>query len=127
MICPICKESDPNQFGICRARKSGRNRYCRACARNKVYAGRIRYRDYLHLKKSRGLQAVERKAVVTAQIVTLKTPAERVVYALRRGFKDREAIRMFTKLTSDDVSDQLAELYDSGKAKPNKGLWYLVA
>lgn len=116
MTCPICKESDPNQFGICRARKSGRNKYCRACARNKVYAGRIRYRDYLHLKKSRGLQ-----------IVTLKTPAERVVYALRRGFKDREAIRMFTKLTSDDVSDQLAELYDSGKAKPNKGLWYLVA
>ena len=39
--CPICSQSLLlSEFGICRARKDGRNLYCKSCIRKKVTSSR---------------------------------------------------------------------------------------
>jgi hypothetical protein len=45
-LCPICSRHLPlAEFGVCRARKDGRNLYCKGCIRDKVYEGRRRLRE----------------------------------------------------------------------------------
>src|SRR5688572_6943146 len=45
--CPICIQALPlSEFGICRARKDGRNLYCKSCIRRKVSDSRRLRKEY---------------------------------------------------------------------------------
>ena len=50
--CPICISDLPlDEFGICRARKDGRNLYCKGCIRNKVTQSRRALKEYKSARK----------------------------------------------------------------------------
>jgi hypothetical protein len=90
--CLQCDQDLPiSDFGICRARKDGRNAYCKACVRQRVSAGRSRVRE-MKTKK------------------VIETTTKRVQRAIRAGFHTREAIQEATSLPMDDVCDALAVL-----------------
>ncbi|MCA1573198.1 MAG: hypothetical protein LC770_01390, partial [Acidobacteria bacterium] len=45
--CPLCNQAlSLSEFGICRARKDGRNLYCKSCIRKKVTDSRQALREY---------------------------------------------------------------------------------
>ena len=45
--CPICSQDLPlTEYGICRARKDGRNLYCKSCIRKKVSESRRAFKAY---------------------------------------------------------------------------------
>src|ERR1041384_8412506 len=50
--CPICSKDLPiSEFGICRARKDGRNLYCKSCIRQKVTQSRRALKEYKTARK----------------------------------------------------------------------------
>src|SRR5215204_2572423 len=50
--CPICSQDLPiSEFGICRARKDGRNLYCKSCIRHKVTQSRRALKEYKTARK----------------------------------------------------------------------------
>src|SRR4030095_8504271 len=50
--CPICSKELPiSEFGICRARKDGRNLYCKSCIRQKVTQSRRALKEYKSARK----------------------------------------------------------------------------
>ena len=50
--CPICTNELPiSEFGICRARKDGRNLYCKSCIRQKVTQSRRALKEYKTARK----------------------------------------------------------------------------
>src|SRR4029078_11755299 len=52
--CPICTNDLPiSEFGICRARKDGRNLYCKSCIRHKVTQSRRALKVYTKVTQSR--------------------------------------------------------------------------
>lgn len=51
-VCPICSRRLPlSEFGLCRARRSGRNLYCKPCILKKVKQSRAALRDYLRARQ----------------------------------------------------------------------------
>jgi hypothetical protein len=109
MDCGECGERLPIEcFGICKARKTGRNLYCKVCILEKVHACRDRKRA---MKKARNLAKThpERKPLVISAPV-LPSAMQKVKYAVRDGQHTRWAIREATGLTMDQVGDALAEL-----------------
>src|SRR4029078_13241682 len=91
--CPICTQELPiSEFGICRARKDGRNLYCKSCIRNKVTQSRRALKEYKSVRKRGIAQHIE----MTEQI---SDNASACQYALRSTSKlspvdrVREAIR----------------------------------
>src|SRR5689334_25345288 len=95
--CPICSTELPiSEFGICRARKDGRNLYCKSCIRDKVCAARRNNGEYLKMMKKRTREyygAMKKKKV--AVIYALKKPPtidERVLEAIQKGARTQQEI-----------------------------------
>lgn len=126
--CPICclpGQSLPvSEFGICHARPSGRNLYCKACIRKKVANARRELREYLATQKRRRAGEVERlvtrplKVRCDADGVLLPNelrlrcnePHERVFSAIYHGARTQREIVRATGLCYDGIGDALAIL-----------------
>src|ERR1051326_8147587 len=109
--CPSCGRDLPeSSFGVCRARKSGRNCYCRQCAYKQVREYRQRVREY---KKAHGLLGkVGRKPMVLAPVDAFS----KVYEVLQSGPMTRETIKEKTKLSFDLIGEALTELIFECKA-----------
>jgi hypothetical protein len=122
--CPICSQDLPlTEYGICRARKDGRNLYCKSCIRKKVSESRRAFKAYKSVRHQYVVQKVEpgvsvdgdenaspvRRQYVTRQISNM-TPAERVREAIKNGARTQKEIGQGTKLGNDEVCDALANL-----------------
>jgi hypothetical protein len=117
--CPICSKGLPiSEFGICRARKDGRNLYCKSCIRNKVTQSRRALKEYKSARKKYISQQVEMTDLMdhststhyTAKSVSKLSPIERVRDAVRRGARTQKEIAQETKLGKDEIGDALANL-----------------
>src|SRR6195256_2367758 len=65
--CPIGSQELPiAEFGVCRARKDGRNLYCKSCIRNKVTQSRRALKEYKSARKRYISQQVEISESLTA-------------------------------------------------------------
>ena len=117
-VCPICSELLlVSEFGICRARKDGRNLYCKVCIRRKVTDSRKALREY----KSRKRDAQVVTAIAssdselngiqyTSRFVIKLSPVERVREAIKHGARPQKEIAQATKLGKDEIGDALANL-----------------
>ena len=66
--CPICANELPvSEFGICRARKDGRNLYCKSCIRNKVTQSRRALKEYKSARKKYIAQQVEMSDLIDSE------------------------------------------------------------
>ena len=119
--CPICANDLPvDEFGICRARKDGRNLYCKSCIRNKVTQSRRALKEYKSARKKFIAQQIELTDLVhsdlssgnhyTAKALSKLSPVERVRDAIRRGARTQKEIAQETKLGKDEIGDALANL-----------------
>ena len=119
--CPICTQDlSISEFGICRARKDGRNLYCKSCIRNKVTQSRRALKEYKSARKKFIARQVELSELVhsdhsssvsyTAKSVSKLSPVERVREAIRRGARTQREIAQETKLGKDEIGDALANL-----------------
>lgn len=114
--CPICNNDLPvGSFGICRARRDGRNLYCKPCIRAKVTIARRNLKEYKAARK-RVAQEKYRTDVKVAPVVDIATkrvkpsPLDRVRETIRKQPRTQREIRIATKLPKDAVTDILAEL-----------------
>ena len=119
--CPICSLELPiSEFGICRARKDGRNLYCKSCIRQKVTQSRRALKEYKSARKRYISQQVEISELLngdpsngahyTAKSLSKLSPVERVRDAIRRGSRTQREIAQETKLGKDEIGDALANL-----------------
>lgn len=119
--CPICSLELPiSEFGICRARKDGRNLYCKSCIRQKVTQSRRALKEYKSARKRYISQQVEMTDMLngdssggghyTAKSLSKLSPVERVRDAIRRGSRTQREIAQETKLSKDEIGDALANL-----------------
>ena len=118
--CPICSLELPiSEFGICRARKDGRNLYCKSCIRQKVTQSRRALKEYKSARKRYISQQVEISELIndstnsshyTAKSLSKLSPVERVRDAIRRGSRTQREIAQETKLGKDEIGDALANL-----------------
>src|SRR5690348_13153602 len=119
--CPICSLELPiAEFGICRARKDGRNLYCKSCIRQKVTQSRRALKEYKSARKRYISQQVEISELIngdttngnhyTAKSLSKLSPVERVRDAIRRGSRTQREIAQETKLGKDEIGDALANL-----------------
>jgi len=119
--CPICSHDLPiTEFGICRARKDGRNLYCKSCIRQKVTQSRRALKEYKSARKKYISQQVEITELLngdqsggahyTAKSLSKLSPVERVRDAIRRGSRTQREIAQETKLGKDEIGDALANL-----------------
>jgi hypothetical protein len=120
-ICPICSKALPlSEFGVCRARKDGRNLYCKTCIRRKVTESRRALKEYKSARKKYVADAVlEASELVAmesgsslpyARLVSRLSPVERVRDAIKRGARTQKEIAQETKLGKDEIGDALANL-----------------
>src|SRR3977135_800286 len=122
--CPICAQNLPlTEYGICRARKDGRNLYCKSCIRKKVSESRRAFKAYKSVRHQYVIQKIEpgaeldaetnglpaRRQYVTRQISKM-APAERVREAIKNGARTQKEIAQGTKLGKDEIGDALANL-----------------
>jgi len=119
--CPICSNDLPiSEFGICRARKDGRNLYCKSCIRQKVTQSRRALKEYKTARKKYISQQVEITELLSAdspagaqypmKAMSKLSPVERVRDAIRRGYRTQREIAQETKLGKDEIGDALASL-----------------
>jgi hypothetical protein len=118
--CPICaNDLSISEFGVCRARKDGRNLYCKSCIRNKVTQSRRALKEYKSARKKYIAQQVELTELMTddhpthrytAKSVSKLSPVERVRESIRRGARTQKEIAQETKLGKDEIGDALANL-----------------
>ena len=119
--CPICSNDLPiSEFGICRARKDGRNLYCKSCIRHKVTQSRRALKEYKTARKKYISQQVEIAELFSsdpstaihypAKALSKLSPVERVRDAIRRGSRTQREIAQETKLGKDEIGDALANL-----------------
>ena len=119
--CPICANELPvSEFGICRARKDGRNLYCKSCIRNKVTQSRRALKEYKSARKKYIAQQVDMSDLINAEhlpatnytpkSLSKLSPVERVRDAIRRGSRTQREIAQETKLGKDEIGDALANL-----------------
>ena len=119
--CPICsKELSLSEFGICRARKDGRNLYCKSCIRQKVTQSRRALKEYKTARKKYISQQVDIAELLSshssgnghyhAKAMSKLSPVERVRDAIRRGSRTQREIAQETKLGKDEIGDALANL-----------------
>lgn len=121
--CPICSELLPrSEFGICRARKDGRNLYCKSCIRKKVTDSRLALREYKSARKRQVTQqTLEGDVSVTGneahssaqclvRVVSKLSPIELVRQAIKNGARTQHEIRKGAKLGDDEVGDALVNL-----------------
>jgi len=122
--CPICTQLLPlSEFGVCRARKDGRNLYCKSCIRKKVTDSRRALKEYKTARKKYISQQLEASSIYTAngdelrgpgnygsRLVSRLSPVERVRDAIRRGARTQKEIAQDTKMGKDEIGDALANL-----------------
>lgn len=118
--CPICSNDLPiSEFGICRARKDGRNLYCKSCIRHKVTQSRRALKEYKTARKKYTSQQVDiaelfsdspTAAQYPPKAMSKLSPVERVRDAIRRGSRTQRDIAQETKLGKDEIGDALANL-----------------
>lgn len=121
--CPLCNQSlSLSEFGICRARKDGRNLYCKSCIRKKVTESRQALREYKSARKRyvslQALDANEMAQVDTEsqasqhvpRVISKLSPIERVREAIKKNARTQKEIAQETKLGKDEIGDALANL-----------------
>ena len=119
--CPICSQDlSISEFGICRARKDGRNLYCKSCIRQKVTQSRRALKEYKSARKKYIPQQVEIAELLSGdgsghghyatKAMSKLSPVERVRDAIRRGSRTQREIAQETKLGKDEIGDALANL-----------------
>ena len=115
--CPICVQSLPlSEFGICRARKDGRNLYCKSCIRKKVTESRQVLREYKSARKryvaeqTLDTSANEASAQSMSRLLSKLSPIERVREAIKKNARTQKEIAQETKLGKDEIGDALANL-----------------
>jgi hypothetical protein len=118
--CPICSQDLPiAEFGICRARKDGRNLYCKSCIRQKVTQSRRALKEYKSARKRYISQQIEMTELIagdaagthySSRSVSKLSPVERVRDAIRKGSRTQREIAQETKLGKDEIGDALANL-----------------
>lgn len=121
--CPICSQTLPlSEFGICRARKDGRNLYCKSCIRKKVTDSRRALKEFRSARKRYTSQPLlEHEAVLLPdgespssasypRILKKISPLDRVREAIRNGARTQKEIRKAANLSDDEVGDALANL-----------------
>ena len=114
--CPICTNDLPvSEFGICRARKDGRNLYCKSCIREKVTTQRRALKEYKAVRKKYQPQIeaailIEAASKMELAGFTNLPPALRVRLAIERGARTQREIHVKTKLGKDVIGDALAHL-----------------
>jgi hypothetical protein len=122
--CPICTQDLPLiEFGVCRARKDGRNLYCKSCIRKKVTESRRALKEYKSARKRYMSQQVDMSAMFTSDGEDPRvqahyghkssgklSPVDRVRDAIRRGARTQKEIAQDTKMGKDEIGDALANL-----------------
>jgi hypothetical protein len=119
--CPICsRDLSVSEFGICRARKDGRNLYCKSCIRNKVTQSRRALKEYKSARKKYISQQIEITEYLSnesgcgtqhpSRPLSKLSPVERVRDSIRKGAKTQKEIAQDTKLGKDEIGDALANL-----------------
>ena len=118
--CPICSQDLPiTEFGICRARKDGRNLYCKSCIRQKVTQSRRALKEYKSARKKYISQQIEITELLpsdsasssySSRTISKLSPVERVRDAIRKGSRTQREIAQETKLGKDEIGDALANL-----------------
>jgi hypothetical protein len=112
--CPICNNDLPvGDFGLCRARKDGRNLYCMSCIREKVKESRRAFKEYKTIRKNREIARYlgeEEPVIVSAPKPEKQSPVDRVRVAIKAGRQTQREIAQQTKLTVDQVGEAIATL-----------------
>jgi hypothetical protein len=117
--CPICSQALPlSEFGICRARKDGRNLYCKSCIRKKVTESRQVLREYKSARKryvtQQTLETQSSDSSSSSQnlsrMLSKLSPIERVREAIKKNARTQKEIAQETKLGKDEIGDALANL-----------------
>lgn len=111
-FCPKCeKKLWIKCFGISKARKDGRNCYCKECALAKVHEFRQRIRAMKAAIRERKavIETLERKPNVLSEAAS-ESVLEKVRNAVEAGCATRDQIQANTKLDWDDLGVALAEL-----------------
>jgi len=121
--CPICSQQLPlSEFGVCRARKDGRNLYCKTCIRKKVTDSRRALKEYRSARKRYVGQPLSEPAGPLVadgessssanypRILSKMSPVERVREAIKKGSRTQREIAHETRLGKDEIGDALANL-----------------
>ena len=121
--CPICSLQLPlAEFGVCRARKDGRNLYCKSCIRKKVTESRRALKEYRSARKRYVSQPLSQEpgsfppdgespaSANYPRILSKMSPVERVKEAIRKGARTQREIAQETRLGKDEIGDALANL-----------------
>jgi hypothetical protein len=120
--CPICAQQLPlSEFGVCRARKDGRNLYCKSCIRKKVTESRRALKEYRSARKRYVSQPLSEGAGMFSsdgeslssnypRVLSKMSPVERVREAIRKGARTQKEIAQETRLGKDEIGDALANL-----------------
>src|SRR4026208_2218128 len=116
--CPICSQQLPlSEFGVCRARKDGRNLYCKSCIRKKVTDSRRALKEYRSARK----RYVDQPSMPDASLdgetspayprmLNKLSPVERVKEAIKKGARTQREIAQETRMGKDEIGDALASL-----------------
>src|SRR6266851_3974752 len=108
--CPICCQQLPlSEFGVCRARKDGRNLYCKTCIRKKVTESRRALKEYRSARKRYVGQPGSEHAgmpflddspssVNYPRMLSKLSPVERVREAIKKGARTQKEIAQETRL-----------------------------
>ena len=120
--CPICSQQLPlSEFGVCRARKDGRNLYCKTCIRKKVTDSRRALKEYRSARKRYVNQPVLQStdaplnedgtpSTMFPRVLSRLSPIERVREAIKKNARTQKEIAQETKLGKDEIGDALANL-----------------
>jgi hypothetical protein len=113
--CPICSQELPlSEFGVCRARKDGRNLYCKSCIRKKVTDSRRALKEYRSARKRYVSQPLGECGPSEGgnypRILSKLSPVERVREAIRKGARTQKEIAQETRLGKDEIGDAIANL-----------------
>jgi len=120
--CPICCQDLPlSEFGVCRARKDGRNLYCKSCIRKKVTDSRRALKEYRSARKRYVSQPLPEhswsqanpdstSAANYSRLLSKLSPIERVREAIRKGARTQKEIAQETRLGKDEIGDAIANL-----------------
>jgi hypothetical protein len=116
--CPICSQLLPlSEFGVCRARKDGRNLYCKSCIRKKVTDSRRALKEYRSARKRHVGQSLADGDMLDgdtsagySRILSKLSPVERVREAIKKGATTQKEIAQETRLGKDEIGDALANL-----------------
>jgi hypothetical protein len=121
--CPICSQDLPlSEFGVCRARKDGRNLYCKGCIRKKVTDSRRALKEYRSARKRYVSQPISENSWTTqsgedspssvnyTRLLSKLSPVERVREAIRKGARTQKEIAQETRLGKDEIGDAIANL-----------------